>query len=158
MPPLWAVNDWLVDNDKLHILCRCREWPPTRDGKPHVFFFTQFHEWYAGWKRPEVLEREEDLDVKRWLEENGATDVQWVTLDDYYGFTRGGTRPWKWDRAQIEFKTISPEEFLEKSRLEVETLKDSMEAWKLAQAAKEQEVFAKYYAEKEKRLGAGSSS
>ncbi|KAF9232553.1 hypothetical protein BU15DRAFT_81120 [Melanogaster broomeanus] len=154
----WAVNDWLVDNDKLHILCRCREWPPTRDGKPRVFFFTQFHEWYAGWKRPEVLEREEDLDVKRWLEENGATDVQWVTLDDYYGFTRGGTRPWKWNRAQIEFKTVSPEEFLERSRLQQEKLKDSMEAWKLAQAAKEQEVFAKYYAEKEKRLGAGSSS
>ncbi|KAF9234739.1 hypothetical protein BU15DRAFT_78743 [Melanogaster broomeanus] len=153
----WAVNNWLVDNNKLHILCQCHEWPPTRDGKPRVFFFTQFHEWYAGWKRPEVLERDEDLDVKRWLEESGATDVQWVTLDDYYGFTTGGTRPWKCDRAQIVVKTISAEEFLERSRLQREQLKESMAAWKLAQAAKEQEVFAKYYAEKEKRLGGSSS-
>ncbi|KAF9232550.1 hypothetical protein BU15DRAFT_81116 [Melanogaster broomeanus] len=153
----WAVNNWLVDNNKLHILCRCHDWPPTNDGKPRVFFFTQFHQWYAGWKRPEVLEREEDLEVKRWLEENGAMDVQWVSLDDDYGFTRGGTRPWKCDREHVVIEYLSTEEALERSRVEREQLKESMDAWKLARAAKEREELAEYYAEKKKEVDAGSS-
>ncbi|KAF9235448.1 hypothetical protein BU15DRAFT_64804 [Melanogaster broomeanus] len=153
----WAVNNWLVDNNKLHILCRCHEWPPTRDGMPRMFFFTQFHQWCAGSTRPEVPEREEDLHVKRWLEENGATDVQWVALDDYYGFTRGGTRPWKCNRAQFEWKYVSTAEELFGDKEEREKIDESMAAWKLAQAAKEREVIARYYAERDNKVGATSS-
>ncbi|KAG2127999.1 hypothetical protein DEU56DRAFT_903183 [Suillus clintonianus] len=81
------INTWLKDN-KPDILSGCLTWQfdPLSS---RVFFFTHFCD---DWVWPE--EDEEDLRVKNWLKENGATDMtEWIALWDEYGFTHYGLKP-----------------------------------------------------------------
>ncbi|KAG2142933.1 hypothetical protein DEU56DRAFT_979398 [Suillus clintonianus] len=80
------INNWLADN-KPDVLSGCLTWQfdPLSS---RVFFFTHFCD---DWVWPE--EDEEDLRVKNWLKENGATDTEWIALYDEYGFTHFGLKP-----------------------------------------------------------------
>ncbi|KAG2128000.1 hypothetical protein DEU56DRAFT_525833 [Suillus clintonianus] len=102
------INNWLAEN-KPDVLCGCLTW--LFDPRiSRVFFFTHFCD---SMERPE--EDEEDLRVKNWLQENGATGVEWQTFYDNNGFTRFGLRPSSKPRDWV-VEEMTVEKYLSRNR------------------------------------------
>ncbi|KAG2142932.1 hypothetical protein DEU56DRAFT_939038 [Suillus clintonianus] len=102
------INNWLAEN-KPDVLGSCLTWVLD----PHigrVFFFTHFCD-----SREQLEEDEEDLRVKNWLQENGATGVEWIALYDKYGFTRFGLRPSSMPRDWV-VEEMTVEKYLSRNR------------------------------------------
>ena len=89
------INDWLADQKK-DILAAVHDRSPMV-GTPDdlgVMFLTQFVEVVEGAARPK--ETEKDMEVKKWLvEEGGAPEekVEWLRFYDTARITLNGTKP-----------------------------------------------------------------
>ena len=57
----------------------------------------------------DIVEEEEDVEVRAWLEAAGADGMQWVSMLDELRITVGGTQP---QHTGMKFKRISLEEIL----------------------------------------------
>ena len=57
----------------------------------------------------DIVEEEEDVEVRAWLEAAGADGMQWVSMLDELRITVGGTQP---QCTGMKFKRISLEEIL----------------------------------------------
>lgn len=103
-----ALNTWLCDNGKLNIKAANIEWPRGGGGRG-MMFASQF--------RPapsrDLVEEETDIKVKNWLEEQGGTDLKWVTFVDEAQITLGGIQPQRCDIKWKEEEYLSPKDFLE---------------------------------------------
>lgn len=88
----WPINNWLVENGISHFLAGSSKWVLRAGNIPCVFFFTQFHQCNLE-EKVKLTERDEDRGVKEWLKGRGATNMQWVSFRDRYGFTATGTKP-----------------------------------------------------------------
>ena len=82
-------------------------WPCK--GREHgVFFMTKFCQVSSEVLR-DIVEEEEDVEVRAWLEAVGADGMQWVSMLDELRITVGGTQP---QRTGMKFKRTSLEEIL----------------------------------------------
>ncbi|KAG2123469.1 hypothetical protein DEU56DRAFT_49191 [Suillus clintonianus] len=83
------MNDWLVANDKPQFLVGCHTWPDVPGSSLRVFLFTQCRYSHENMQLP-LAEHHLDRKLKKWLEGNIHTAVEWVTLEDRYGFAAMG--------------------------------------------------------------------
>ena len=106
----WPINDWLHDNGKLNIKSAMIRWPRNGEGQEHgVFFVTKFRQ-VSSEVLGDIVEEEEDVEVRAWLEAAGADGIQWVSMLDEHRITLGGTQP---QRTGMKFERIPVEEILE---------------------------------------------
>lgn len=142
----WPINDWLADN-KLNILAGCHRGVKRSNGTPCVFFLTQFHERGEEMQTISLSERDEDKVVKKWLENNGAIDVHWASIEDLHCFTTMGTEPIKVNRAQWIEKRITWEEYRAQRREPSAEVRKSLREWRESQIDAEREQWEETYGE-----------
>jgi hypothetical protein len=112
----YPFNNWLSDQGMLHVKSASVPWPvDTPSSQMGLMFISHFRRWVMG-ESLELVQREQDLEVRKWLEESGGVEpkhLQWVSLLDTYRVCLNGTKPRrcdiKWPDGPIsneEFKLI----------------------------------------------------
>ncbi len=103
----FPINTWLHDNGKLDIKSANIEWP-RGSGERGIIFISKFCQVYAT-DSGNIMEDESDIEVKKWLEEQGAMGLRWVSFLDTQKITLGGIQP---QRCDIKWGGVLPwEEF-----------------------------------------------
>ncbi|KAG5649787.1 hypothetical protein H0H81_002045 [Sphagnurus paluster] len=87
----WPINDWLYDRGMLHLKASLLTWP--RGTECHGMFFLTKHREGLQRSLDDLKEEAKDLEVKAWLEENGADNLVWVSLWDTLKITLMGVQP-----------------------------------------------------------------
>ncbi|KAI0943258.1 hypothetical protein AcW1_002469 [Taiwanofungus camphoratus] len=94
----YPFNDWLFDTQRLHMKAAVVDHPrdTSEMGLVLLTSFIEFDHTDPG----ETEEGEKDRSVKRWLEENQASELEWVSMVDTMNITLGGIQP---SRSKITF-------------------------------------------------------
>ena len=91
------INNWLHDNEMLHIKSGLIKWP-VKDGEYGILFISRFRQTHDP-ERDNFIEGEKDLEVRKWLmnlnldAELEGIQLEWATLIDRYGITISGIQP-----------------------------------------------------------------
>jgi hypothetical protein len=111
----YPFNNWLHDQGMLHVKSAVISWPDdTPSSQLGLTFISHFRrpDWVMG-ESIELAQREQDLEVRKWLEESGGVEpkhLQWISLLDTKRITLNGMKP---RRCDIKWPDgfISNEEF-----------------------------------------------
>ncbi|KAG5639865.1 hypothetical protein DXG03_002755 [Asterophora parasitica] len=103
----WPINDWLSDHGMLHVKAAFLEWPRGEGRRPGMFFLTKSRQVPYAQPVDDLAEEPNDVKVKDWLKQNGAGDVEWLSLLDCYNITLLGAEP---KRTGTKFKQYATEE------------------------------------------------
>ena len=87
----WPFNNWLHDNGLLHIKAGFIKWP-LKVGEYGIIFITRFRQAHDA-APDDFVEEEKDLEVRKWLVNLDAKEIQWVSIIDTYGITLQGIQP-----------------------------------------------------------------
>jgi hypothetical protein len=123
----WPFNNWLYNTGRLHIKSATIPWP-VPDGEDGLMFISKFRPEETVNSPADMAEDEKDLEVKRWLEESGVSEMVWATLWDQFRITLNGIQPKFYD---TKFEQVS----LEVAMADIEARLREVEAIKAAQAA-----------------------
>ena len=103
----WPINNWLYDNEMLHIKAALLSWPQGGRGEDGMFFMTKARD--ASQCIGDFSEEETDFEVKEWLKRCGAEEMRWMSALDRYNITLEGIQP---RRSEVQIKQCTIEEML----------------------------------------------